>query len=475
MFPIFLFLKRILFKMIEKATAKKILNILLKNGGDFSEIYAQKRISNNLRLEDEKIENSSSGFEIGCGLRLISKESTFYAYVDSLEKDALLNAAKVLSAAVSEKIKGRAIDLNERSSRYKIKIESHPSDIKQQYKKSILDEINTSARNYSHHIIQVTANISDLEEEVFIANSKGFFANDSIIKVFAAVNVVAKKGSEIRTGYKSLAKTKGFEIFNNNKPGDLSAEASRIAVTMLDAIDAPAAIMPAVIGNAFGGVIFHEACGHGLEADAVIKDASVYKNKLGTKIASDIVTAVDDSTLPYHWGSYSYDGEGFPSKKNILIEEGILKGYLFDYKSSVKMGLEQTGNGRRQSYRDIPVPRMSNTYIDKGKGSRKDIIESVKKGVFAKEFAGGQVDPATGDFVFGISEGYMVKNGKICEPIKGATLIGNGPEILKKIEAIGTDLDFAPGFCGKAGQSVSNEVGQPTILISSITVGGTKV
>ncbi len=461
--------------MIEKKTAKKILDILKKSGGDFSEIFAQKRVSNNLRLEDRKIENSNSGFEIGCGLRLISKDSTFYAYVDSLEKEPLLNAAKVLSAAVSEKSKGSVLDLNERKSNYKIKVSSHPFNVGQQYKKEILDEMDQSARQYNSSIIQVTATISDMEEEVFIANSEGFFSIDSIVKVFTAVNVVAKKGNEIRTGYESLAKTKGYEIFSDKKPGDIAIEASRMAVTMLDAVNAPAGSMAAVIGNAFGGVIFHEACGHGLEADSIIKDASVFKGKIGKKIASSVVTAVDDCTLPFHWGSYSFDSEGFPSGKNVLIEEGVLKGYLSDYKSSIKMGMKQTGNGRRQSYKDIPVPRMSNTYIDKGKNTKDEIIKSVTKGVFAKEFAGGQVDPATGDFVFGISEGYLIENGKICEPIKGATLIGNGPDILMKIEAVGQDLDFAPGFCGKAGQSVSNEVGQPTILIGSITVGGTQV
>jgi len=298
--------------MIEKKIAKKILDILIKSGGDFSEIFAQKRVSNNLRLEDRKIENSNSGFEIGCGLRLISKDSTFYAYVDSLEKEPLLNASKVLSAAVSEMAKSRVLDLNERKSNYKIKVSSHPFNVEQQHKKEILDEMDESARQYSSSIIQVAATISDMEEEVFIANSEGFFSSDSIVKVFTAVNVVAKKGNEIRTGYESLAKTKGYEIFSDKKPGDIAIEASRMAVTMLGAVNAPAGSMPAVIGNAFGGVIFHEACGHGLEADSIIKDASVFKGKIGKKIASRIVTAVDDCTLPFHWGSYSFDSEGFP-------------------------------------------------------------------------------------------------------------------------------------------------------------------
>jgi TldD protein len=244
---------------------------------------------------------------------------------------------------------------------------------------------------------------------------------------------------------------------------------------MMDAINAPVGVMSVVLGPAFGGVIFHEACGHGLEADAILKDASVYKGKLGKKIASPLITAIDDATIPYHWGSYAFDNEGFPSKRNILIENGILRSYIYDYKTAQKMKMKQTGNGRRHSYRDIPIPRMSNTYIANGNDSPDIIIKSVKKGIYAKEFAGGQVDPVTGDFVFGISEGYMIENGIIASPIKNATLIGNGPEILKKIDRVGNDLDFAPGFCGKGGQSVSNEVGQPTILVGEITVGGTQV
>ncbi len=214
--------------------------------------------------------------------------------------------------------------------------------------------------------------------------------------------------------------------------------------------------------------------GHGLEADAVVKDSTVFKDKLGKKIASTIVTAIDDPTIGSAWGSYKFDGEGFPSEKTILIKNGILENYIYDLKSAKKLGASQTGNGRRQSYRHIPIPRMSNTYIARGKQSYGSLIRSVDKGIYAKEFAGGQVDPATGDFVFGISEGYLIENGQIGQPIKGATLIGNGPRVLNKIEAVADNLEFAPGFCGKGGQSIANEVGQPTIKVSEITVGGTK-
>lgn len=459
--------------MIESRLTKKVLNTLLKNGADFSEIFIQKRISNILRLEDGKIDNSSSGYELGCGLRLWAGDSTFYAYVDSLQQDKLLDAAKVLSSAVNGGSSLKILNLTAAESSYCTDIKKFPVRINQDIKKEILETVDKKSRDFSPTVIQVTANLSDVTEEVYIANSNGVFSYEETVKTFLAVNAVARKQKEVRTGYKSLARTSGYEAFDLKNPGELAIEACGIAVRMLDAVGAPAGELPVVIGPAFGGVIFHEACGHGLEADAVMKDASVFKGKIGKKVASSIVTAVDDSTIQYRWGSYKFDGEGCPSSKTILIKDGILESYIYDMRTSKKLKAKQTGNGRRQSFRDVPLPRMSNTYIAGGDKNSGSIIRSVDRGVYAKEFAGGQVDPATGDFVFGISEGYLIENGKISLPIKGATLIGNGPDILKKIEAVGNDLDFAPGFCGKGGQSINNEVGQPTIKVSKITVGGT--
>jgi TldD protein len=459
--------------LIESRLTKKILNTLLKNGADFSEIFIQKSISGILRLDDSKIDNSSSGYELGCGLRLWAGDSTFYAYVDSLQKEKLLDAAKVLSSAVNGSSSLRVLDLQSAESSYRTSVKKFPERVSQDIKKDILNSVDKKSRDFSPYVIQVTSSLSESTEEIYIANSNGITSYEEKVKTFLGVNVVAKKKTEVRTGYKSLARTSGYEIFDIKSPKKAALEAAEIAVKMLDAVGAPAGELPVVIGPAFGGVIFHEACGHGLEADAVMKDASVFKGKMGKKVASDIVTAADDSTIEYLWGSYKFDGEGCPSSKTVLIEEGVLTSYIYDLRTSVKLKAEQTGNGRRQSFRDVPIPRMSNTYIANGKQDKDLIIGSVNRGIYAKEFAGGQVDPATGDFVFGISEGYLIENGKLSLPIKGATLIGNGPAILKRIEAVGDDLDFAPGICGKSGQSVSNEVGQPTIKVSSMTVGGT--
>ncbi|MCL5073113.1 MAG: TldD/PmbA family protein [Actinobacteria bacterium] len=295
--------------MINKTLTKKILDTLLKTGGSFSEIFAQKKEVNNIKLEDSKIENSSSGFELGCGLRLIYKDSTFYAYVDSLQQDILLNAARILSSAVNETFKNKVLNLNEVYSSYIAPIKKYPSGIIQDNKKEILLSVDSSARNYSHYIIQVSSNLSDMEEEIYIANSEGIICNDNSTKVILSVNVVAQQKKEIRTGYKSLARTSGYEVFDIEKPAVVSGEAASIAVKMLEAVNAPSGSQQVVIGPAFGGVIFHEACGHGLEADAILKDASVFKDKIGKKIANSIVTAIDNPSMPYHWGSYAFDGE----------------------------------------------------------------------------------------------------------------------------------------------------------------------
>jgi len=307
-----------------------------------------------------------------------------------------------------------------------------------------------------------------------IANTNGAFSFFRTKKAILSVNAIAKKDDEIKTGYKSYARTGTHDLFKQKRPEQIALEAAETAVKMLDAREAPTGEMPVVIGPAFGGVIFHEACGHGLEADAVLKDASVFKDKAGKKIATELVTAIDDGSMPGHWGSFGFDDEGFSPERTVLIEKGYLAEYMHDLKSAGKLSARQTGNARRQSYRYLPYPRMSNTYIANGSQDPSDIIRSVKRGIYAKGFAGGAVDPATGDFVFGISEGYIIENGEIGYPIKGATLIGNGPGVLKKIEAVGNDLDFAPGFCGKNGQSLSNEVGQPTIKVSRMTIGGTE-
>ena len=402
--------------MIDNRLAVKVLDILNSGGASFSEIYVQKRLSNSLRLDDKEIENSNSGFDMGCGLRLWKDDSTFYGYVDSLDEDKLIRAAGILSAAGKSSGIGKVLDLNhelrDSKSGYNVHIEKYPANTPAEFKKEILINVDKRCRDYDSRIIQVTAGISDLEEEIYIANSLGARSAHKVVKVFLSISAVAAERDIIRTGYKSLARTTGYEILDGKASEEAAGEASRIAITMLDAIDAPVGELPVVIGPAFGGVIFHEACGHGLEADAILKDATVFKSKTGKKIASDAVTAIDDSTMSGHWGSYAFDGEGVSSQRTVLIKDGILQTFLHDLRTAGKLKERPTGNGRRQSYRHVPIPRMSNTYIAPGRSKKEDLISSVRKGIFAKEFAGGQVDPATGDFVFGISEGYLIEKGR---------------------------------------------------------------
>ncbi len=441
------------------------------SGGSFGEIYIQKNSSNSARLEDGKVENATSGYDFGCGLRLWHGQSTFYAHIDSVDQQELIHAAKILRAAVNGD-KKKVIEV-QACQKKAARFSAEP--IGAEKKKELLVVVDKACRDYHPHIVQVSATLSDQQQDIQIANSEGVFSCFNTQKVILAVHAIAKKAAEIRTGYQSYAKTAGYEIFDQKDPASIALSAARTAVNMLDARGAPTGQMPVVIAPAFGGVIFHEACGHGLEADAVTKDASVFKGKVGKKIGSDLVTVLDDGSMPGHWGSYGFDDEGFPPSKTMLIDKGYLCGYLSDLKSARQLNIKQSGNARRQSYRFIPYPRMSNTYIANGAQDPKDIIGSVDRGIYAKEFAGGAVDPATGDFVFGISEGYMIENGCMGPPIKGASLIGNGPDILQKIEAVGNDLDFAPGFCGKNGQSLANEVGQPTVKVSKMTIGGTEV
>jgi TldD protein len=330
------------------------------------------------------------------------------------------------------------------------------------------------ARSASADISQVSASYNEDRREVQIANSEGLLVADDRTRVRMGVQVVAQRGDRVETGSESLAGHAGFELFE----GDFAAiaeEAAARALTMLDARPAPAGPTTVVVGNGFGGVLFHEATGHGLEADAVQKRASVYAGKLGEQLASPIVVAYDDGSLPGEWGTDAIDDEGTPAQSTRVLDEGKLCFYLYDLTRARKDGSRSTGNGRRQSFRHLPIPRMTNTYIAPGSADPEDIVADVKRGVYAKSFAGGQVEPATGNFVFGVSEGYLIENGKVTAPLKGVTLLGNSLDVLMKIDAIGNDLAFKSGFCGKDGQQVPVGTGQPTVRISSLTVGGTDV
>ncbi len=463
--------------MIDEETARNVLVTALSRGGDFAEIFAERRLVYNLRLEEGRVEENTSGYELGAGVRVMRGESVAYAYTNDLDPAALEETARV-AAASSREGTTKAVSLEKPLLALPRREEEHPvlldvGAYARDGKIDLLRRADQAAREAGPHIIQVVVMLGDARQEVFIANSLGEMVEDTRVRVRLVVQAVAAKDGEIQTGHESPGMLGGYELFHESTPEDAGRTAALQALTMLEARPAPSGPMAVVIANGTGGVLFHEACGHSLEADAVYKKASVFEGKLGRKVASPLVNAYDDATLINRWGSFSYDDEGVRASRTPLIEEGELRGFINDRKRSLRDGTAPTGNGRRQSYRFVPIPRMTNTYIEVGKSSREDVIADTALGFYARKLGGGEVNPVTGDFIFAVTEGYMIRNGKIAEPVKGATLIGNGPRVLMDIDAVADDLDFDTGMCGKEGQAVPVCTGQPTLRVREMVIGGT--
>jgi len=462
--------------VLSEDVIKKVLNICHKAGADFSEIYIEEKETNSLRLEDSKIERASSGFDRGYGIRVRLGDNTFYSFSNDFKVEGIIDAAKTLVSSINGYQRITVMDLRNKDIKSAINTSTFlPDDIDRQDKVNYLMDSDKAAREYSSEIKQVAVVYGDEIQRILIANSKGIFTFDERIRTRFVVQAIAKRGDKVQTGYVPVAALKGLELLREKNPVDVALKAAKISVRMLDSIPAPAGKMDIVIEKGHGGTLFHEACGHGLEADSIARNSSVYTGKLGEKVAGDNITLIDDGTLDGQWGSFGFDDEGFPAAKNILIENGILSGYMYDEYYSGKNGVSQTGNGRRESFMHIPIPRMTNTYILSGSDDPEDIIKETPRGIYACFLAGGQVDPATGEFVFGIGEGYLIENGVLTYPVRGATIIGNGPHVLFNIDLIGSDMDFLSGICGKDGQGVPVNDGCPTIRIKGMTVGGTEV
>jgi TldD protein len=459
--------------LFEPALGERVLGRALARGGDFAELYAEHRTSFSVALDDRKVERAQSGHDLGAAVRVIAGDSTYFGHVDGLAEQDLERLADGVAAAVHAKsTEPRALGALQRASRQPI--EQPPEEVAADRKADMLRECDQRARGSGGEIVQVSVGYDEDGRRIQIANSEGLLAADERTRVRLGVQAVARRDGRVETGSETLAGHAGFELF----AGDFAAvadEAARRALTMLAAEPARAGPMTVVVGNGFGGVLFHEATGHGLEADAVQKRASVYAGRLGERVADPLVTAYDDGSLPGEWGTDGIDDEGTPTQSTRVIDAGTLASYLYDFTRGRKDGTRSTGNGRRQSFRHLPIPRMTNTYIAPGDADPQDIIGDVQRGVFAVSFAGGQVEPATGNFVFGVSEGYLIEAGKVTTPLKGLTLLGSGLEVLKRIDAVGNDLAFKSGFCGKDGQRVPVGTGQPTVRISELTVGGTAV
>jgi TldD protein len=453
--------------------AQQLVARALRRGGDFADLYVERRATFTLSLDDRRVERAQSGQETGASLRVVVGDSTYFAHVDGLAEHDLERLADEVASAV------RAGDTTPRplsalTASPGQEIMTRPESVPASRKAELLRECDDRARAAGEAVVQVAASYNEARREVQVANSDGRLAADDRTRVRLGVQVVARRDDRVESGTESLAGHAGFELFDGD-PAAVADEAARRALVMLDARPAPAGRMPVVVGNGFGGVLFHEATGHGLESDAVQKRASVYAGRIGDRLADPIVTAYDDGTMPHEWGTDAIDDEGTPCQATRVIDGGRLCEFLYDLVRARRDGRESTGNGRRQSFRHLPIPRMTNTFIAPGDATRDEIIASTQRGLYAVSFAGGQVEPATGDFVFGLSEGYLIENGRVTAPVRGATLIGNGIDVLSRIDAIGDDLAMKSGFCGKDGQQVPVGTGQPTVRISELTVGGTDV
>ncbi len=464
----------ILSLVIEESVVKKVLAEALRRGGNLAEIYVEDRSTTSLRLEDSRVEDVASGRDAGAGIRVIAGERSSYAYTNVLTTDALLEAARAARAGLAGDPAPIAAQMSPVASGARHPVGRAPESVGAEAKAEALQAANESARAAGAEVRQVVCSYADVHQKILVAASDGRWATDDRTRLRFAVQVVASRDGQIATGFEAPGHSGGYELLELHEPAAIAATAAAKAVTMLDARPSPAGELPVVLAPKSGGVLIHEACGHGLEADTLVKEASVYAKRRGDSFGSDKVTIVDDATDGGAWGSYAVDDEGVPAQRTVLFEHGVLVGHLSDFLSARRIGHPPTGNGRRQSYAHLPLVRMSNTYLLPGPDDEDEILRSVKRGVFAASFAGGEVNPATGNFVFGTSEAYMIENGALAYPIRGAQLIGNGPKMLAVIEAVGGDFDRGEGVCGKDGQTAPVTTGMGTTLLGRITVGGTE-
>ncbi|MBS3970227.1 MAG: TldD/PmbA family protein, partial [Clostridia bacterium] len=424
-------------------------------------------------LEADKIERVVSGVDIGAGIRVITGENTSYAYTNDLSIDSLIKAAKIVAKSVGNKENPVSINLSKEFKQDKVYVEKEPDTIPIAKKVEKVVEANRVAREVDARIKQVMVGYGDVVQEVIIANSLGELVEDKRIRTRFVVNSVAAEGSLIQTGYEAIGSFAGFELFDEMDSVDIAKKAARRAVKMLEAKPAPSGRMTVVMTSQSGGTMVHEACGHGLEADLVQKKLSVYAGKKGQEVAAPEVTVIDDGSMK-KYGYLTWDDEGVKSRKNTLIKKGVLEEFMYDRLTAMKEKRESTGNGRRESYQNRPIPRMTNTYIDRGNVDPEKIIKETKKGILVEKMGGGQVNTTNGDFVFDVAEGYLIEDGEVKEAVRGATLTGNGPKILNNIDMVGKDLGFAIGTCGKDGQGVPVSDAQPTIRVTDLIVGGTE-
>lgn len=460
--------------MLRQEVLQRVIEAALTQGGDFAEIYIEDRLNQSISLIGGTVENSLSGRDYGVGIRIFNGLKSIYVYTNDDSENHLIKLAKEAAIGLKSGTKAQVVQLKMQHLNNQHNIKVYPASVLSKDKVTLMREAYEAAKNYDELITQVKVNYIDYDKKVLIANSEGVFKQDRRTRTRLYTTSIAENNGEMQTGNANEGAHMGFELYSKGKATEIGREASRIAKTMILADKCPSGKMDVVIDNAFGGVIFHEACGHGLEATSVAKGNSVYADRIGEKVASELVTAIDDGTIENAWGSLNIDDEGHPTQKNVLIEKGILKSYLVDKLNGRRMKMKSTGSGRRQSYKYAPTSRMTNTYIDNGKSTRKEIIENTESGLYAKKMGGGSVNPLTGDFNFSVMEAYIIENGKVTRPVRGASLIGRGSKVLENVDMVGNNLSFGQGMCGSMSGSIPANVGQPTLRVKNITVGGVK-
>ena len=446
----------------------------LRDGGDFAEVFVEDRRSSSARFDDGRVEELVSGRDRGAGLRVVRGDTTGFAHTADLSLAGLLAASDAAAAAARGGGGGTRVVALSATTPHPLRADVVvPETVEKSRKVELLRSADAAARQQGSAITSVTASYADAHRRIVVANSDGLLADDDQVRTRVAVQCVATGDTGMQTGYEAPGRTMGFELFDSVHPEEVGRTAATRALSLLDAVPAPSGRIPVVLRRGAGGVLFHEACGHGLEADHIYKDASVFSGSLGELVASPLVTLVDDGTYGREWGTLAIDDEGHPAQRNVLIENGVLTEFMWDLLRARKEGHASSGNGRRETYKHLPMPRMTNTFLLEGETDPDDIVRGVEFGLYCVQLGGGQVNPASGDFVFGVTEAYLIEHGEITRPVRAAQLIGNGPEVLRGIDAVGNDFDTWTGMCGKNGQSVPVSSGQPTVLVREITVGGT--
>lgn len=458
--------------MLDERLAQKVLQAAKGNGADFAELFVENSHMANIYMTDKQIKSNVTGRDSGVGIRIFYGNVSVFAYTNDMSEKSLMETAYTVSRVYSKPTRDLTINLMKQNIENKHPLLIPANKILMQEKVDILKQADIYARKAHASITQVSASIKEQIQKVQIFNSEGLWKEDERNYIRFSLNVIASNGTELQTGGENPGRLMGFEFIRSLDIEALAQEAADSAVLMLTSEYAPSGKFPVVIDNGFGGVIFHEACGHSLETTSISKNASVFCGKLNQPIAHEAVTAIDDGTDLNQWGSTNIDDEGMETQKTVLIENGILKSYIVDHMGSIKMNLPRTGSGRRQSYQYAPASRMRNTYIAPGSYKLDDLIRSVDYGIYAKKMGGGSVNPGTGQFNFSVREGYLIEKGKITKPVRGATLIGSGQEILFKISMVADNLAYAEGMCGSVSGNVPVCVGQPAVKVDDIVVGG---